>query len=376
MRGGERVPGTVVVEDGVIVELCFGRRLSEPWARTYDLPGALVLAGLIDLHVHGGGGFAAADGREHLRRLGAWLAARGVTGFLASVPSRPQDELCSACRAVAEAASAGDPPNLLGLHLEGPFLSPERAGSLPAGSFRQPSPLAYRSLRAVCGSWLKVLTIAPELPGAGEVIAACRRDGVVAAMGHTNAGFDEARAGLSSGMAHVTHLFNAMSPFHHRAPGAVGAALTSETATAELILDGEHVHPAAMALARSAMGASRLIVVSDALPVAGTARESSLWEGREVFRRGPRLVFADGTLAGSAVSLNEALATAIGWGLEPAEAVAMASANPAAVLGLEGRKGRLVPGQDADLVVMDKDWRALLTLVRGRRVWPDQRWQD
>jgi N-acetylglucosamine-6-phosphate deacetylase len=373
LQGGDRVPGTVAIEDGVLVDIFVGRRPHEHPTEIYDLPGGLVLPGLIDMHIHGGGGYSTTGGADGLRGLGRWLASRGVTGFVASVAARPQDELTAACRAVAEAADAGAPPNLLGLHLEGPFLNPERAGALLAQHFRTPSYPLYRALRAAAGPWLRVLTIAPELPDAGEIIAACRRDGVVAAMGHTSASFEEAVSGISAGIGitHVTHLFNAMSPFHHRSPGAVGAALTSHSATAELIADGQHLHAGALALARRALGSERLVLVSDALPAAGMCQASSTWDGRQVFRRGHRLVLADGTLAGSALHLNEILASAIAQGLPVAEAVAMATANPAAVLGLERRKGRLLPGQDADIVVVDHRWQPILTLIRGRRFWPE-----
>lgn len=372
MRGGEPVPGTVVVEDGIVVELCYGRLLTEPWARTYELPDGIVLPGLIDMHLHGGGGYATTDGREALRALGRWLAAHGVTGFLASVPPGPWEELLARCRTVAEAASAGDPPNLLGLHLEGPFLSPARAGALAEDAFRHPTAGAYRALRAAAGSALKVLTMAPELPGAGEVAAACRRDGVVAAMGHTDATYEEAQAGFDAGISHVTHLFNAMSPFHHRAPGAAGAALASETAVMELICDGQHLHPGALALAQTAAGAGspRLVLVSDALPAAGTSQSAFVWEGRPVTRRQSRLVLADGTLAGSAVPLIGAVDWAARSGFGTSAAIAMATANPAFALGLASRKGRLVPGLEADVVVVDRCWRVLLTLVRGFQMWP------
>lgn len=369
-RGAGVVPGTAVIEDGVLVELSFGRLLAEPWTQTYELPDGILFPGLIDIHLHGGGGHDVAAGRDALRALGGWLASRGVTGFLASVASRPWDSLLAACRTVSEATLAKDPPNLLGLHLEGPFLSRSRAGALAADSFRLPDIAAYRALRAAAGPSLRVITIAPELPGAAEVIAACQRDGVVAALGHTDANFEEAQAGFAAGLSHVTHLFNAMSSFHHRAPGSVGAALGPAPASVELIMDGEHLHLAAANLARRVLGPSQVVLVSDSLPAAGTSHATSLWEGREVFRRGARLVLADGTLAGSSTPLIDGLALVIESGWDRAEALAMATANPARVLRLESRKGKLLAGFDADLIVVDRGWGVMLAMVGGQQIWP------
>jgi N-acetylglucosamine-6-phosphate deacetylase len=376
VRGSEVVPGTAVIEDGILVELCYGRHLSEPWAKTFAIPEGILLPGLIDIHLHGGGGHDAAAGRESLRALGHWLASRGVTGFLASVAPRPWERLLGTVRTIAEATLACDPPNLLGLHLEGPFISQERAGALAPGTFRLPDIGAYRALRAAAGPALKVLTLAPELPGASEVIGACGRDGVVAALGHADATYEEARQGFGAGLSHVTHLYNAMSPFHHRAPGAVGASLASDSATVELIMDGQHLHPLAANLARSSVGPPRVVLVSDSVPAAGTTQGVSVWEGREVFRRGARLVLADGTLAGSSGTLIEGLASLIAAGWERAEALAAATVNPARVLGLASRKGMLLPGFDADMVVVDRNWRVLLTLAGGRQIWPRQTGQE
>jgi N-acetylglucosamine-6-phosphate deacetylase len=372
LQGRERVPGTLVIEDCLLTEVAFGRRLDVPGARVHDFPGCLILPGFIDLHVHGGGGGAAEGGRAGLRAMGRWLASRGVTGFLASLPALGWQELARACGEGAAARAAGEPPNLLGLHLEGPFLSPARAGAQPGEHLRPPDAAEYRGLRAAAGPQLKLLTIAPELPGAKEIIASCRVDGVVAAVGHTDASYEEAVAGFEAGASHVTHLFNAMRPFHHRSPGAVGAALTFPGLTAELILDGQHVHRAAFQLACAALGVERLALVSDGLPCAGTPARENVWAGRTIRRQGGVLTLADGTLAGGGVALDEAVSRALAWGATIEAASAMASRVPAEVLGLGGRKGRLLPGFDADVIVVEPSWRVLLTLVRGRAMWsPD-----
>ncbi len=380
---GERKTGTVVLAGGVITEMAVGRAVRPSRGYTYEFADGLILPGLIDLHVHGGGGHAAFGGHEQLLMLGRWLAANGVTGFLASVPAMRWCELLAASHAVAAACAAGEVRNLLGLHVEGPHLSPARAGSQDRAHLRAPSLTDYRALRAAAGLSLRMMTIAPELPGSLEVIEACRRDGVIAAMGHTDALYAQAMNGFAAGVTHVTHLFNAMRPFHQREPGALGAALTAPGGvTAELILDGEHIHRGAWDLARRALGPDRLILVSDALPCAGLEQgpggqrpegPASQWLGRNVTRRGGRLELDDGTLAGSDVTVLDAVRRAISWGATVQEAVAAVTQAPAAVLGLGARKGRLLPGFDADVTVVDREWRACLTIVGGRRVWPCQR---
>jgi N-acetylglucosamine-6-phosphate deacetylase len=217
---------------------------------------------------------------------------------------------------------------------------------------------------------LKMMTLAPELPGAGEVIAACVRDGVVAAAGHTDASYEQAVAGFSRGVRHVTHLYNAMRPFHHRDPGVVGAALSLPGITAEIILDGHHVHRAAFEIAFRVLGPQSLALVSDALPLTGAQSACGAWAGRSLARSGTRVTLDSGALAGGGCALCKAVARAVSWGADPPAAAEMASLAPAAVLGLASRKGRVLPGYDADLVVIDQRWNVLLTLIGGLQAWP------
>jgi len=372
-RGAERVPSTVVVEDGTIVEVAFGRALHDPGARQYEIPGGTLYPGLIDLHVHGGGGADAAGPEGDLALMGRWLASRGVTGFLASIPALPWEDLCGAVRRGAAACAGGSVPNLLGLHLEGPFLSPVRAGSQPREGLCSPDLPSYRGLRALAGVHLRMMTLAPELPGARDIIAACRLDGVVAAVGHTDATYEQTMEAFAAGARHVTHLFNAMRPFHHRDPGPSGAALTGGDVTAEIILDGHHVHRAAYQVALRALGRERLALVSDALPVVGAPAAQVPWAGRRIARAGSRVALESGGLAGGGCPLNEAVARAVAYGTPAPDAAFTACRVAAGVLGLDERKGRVLPGFDADLVAVDDGWRPLLTLVGGRQAWPQVR---
>lgn len=361
---------TVICSGDRIVELAVGHHIRPAGAGVYEFPDGVIVPGLIDLHVHGAGGEAWQDGPLAIDAIARRLAANGVTTLLASLPVLPWEQLTAAVRMVAGACAVGRQPNLAGLHLEGPFLSPARAGSMRQQDLRRPSLTEYRALRAAAGECLRMMTFAPELPGADDLLAACLRDGVVPAIGHTDASYSEATAAFAAGASHVTHLFNAMRPFHHRAPGAVGAALLSpETVTAELILDGEHIDQAAWQLARAVLGPERIALVSDALPAQGAGGETN-WSGLPVTRAARRLTMPNGTLAGSDITLREAVAQAVQWGAAPAEAVACASAVPARVLGLANRKGRLLPGFDADIAVFGPAWQPYLTICGGRRLWP------
>jgi N-acetylglucosamine-6-phosphate deacetylase len=370
LHGGKTVPATVIWTGAQITELAIGRHVRPGGAGVYEFADGLIVPGLIDLHVHGGGGYAWQDGPAAIAAAARWLAANGTTGFLASLPALAWPRLTAAVHDLAAACASGQPPNLLGLHLEGPFLSPRRAGSIGTAHLRGPSLADYCALRAVAGQSLKVLTLAPELHGAADVLAACARDDVVAAAGHTDGSYEEVAAGFGRGVGHVTHLFNAMRPFHHRAPGAVGAALLAPAPVcAELILDGLHVEAGAWRLARQALGPDRIVYVSDALPAAGRAGDG-VWLDQPVRRTGRRLTLADGTIAGSDISLREAVRQAIRWGAPAAEAVASATLVPAGVLGLAQRKGRLLPGYDADIAVFGPDWQPYLTIRGGQRIWP------
>jgi N-acetylglucosamine-6-phosphate deacetylase len=366
LRDDRIVPGAVVIEDGLIVEVSYGVPITDHTARHYDTPGGLILPGLIDLHIHGSGGHHAYRDRAGVRELGRYLLGQGVTGFLATVPCLPWADMQSACRMLAGACIAGDPPNLLGIHVEGPHLAPRRCGSQTPECLRPPSLADFRALRAAAGPALRMMTIAAELPGAIEVIRACVTEGVVASLGHTDATFEQAQAGFAAGITHVTHLYNAMPAFHHRKPGAVAAALARPAITAELILDGEHLHQGAWLLARASLGRGRIALISDALPCAGTAGPHAGWDGRPLVRSGRRLTLADGTLAGSDISLRQAMLQARAWGAPWAEAVEAASVTPARVLGLADRFAALLPGRRADISVLSQDHQVQMTMVGGQ----------
>ena len=362
--------GQVVVESGKIVDV-------GPWdggftGRVLDFRGCLVAPGFIDLHVHGGGGNDVMDAsHQGLDCLSGFLAAGGVTSFLATTYSAPQDDILAAAVAVKEAVREGTEGSIvLGLHLEGPYINPERRGAQNAAHIRSPNLEELDEVHRVAGGALRMVTMAPELDGALEAASWLRSKGIIPSAGHTDATYDEMMAGVEAGFSHVTHLFNGMRPFHHREPGVVGAALDDGRVSVELIADGLHLHPAALRLAAGRKGAGKTALVSDSVAPAGLVDGEYELGGERVRVEKGRCLLESGALAGSTIRLSDAVRNMVELAGSPIEeAVEMASTTPAGILGLAERNGRLAPGMDADLTVLDKGFSVRLTMVGGRVVY-------
>lgn len=359
--------GVVVVEDGRIRAV--GAQVRPPQGSDIvDLEGATLVPSFIDLHVHGGGGLSLStrDPKE-IRSYARWAAGHGVTSFLCSVVAATPEGGLDALRAVAEAA--GPVPggaHVLGAHLEGPFVSPQRRGALPESWLHEPDVELLRRLLDAANGHLRVITIAPELPGADEVARAAIDAGCVVAVGHSDATYDQAREAFDAGARLLTHAFNAMRPFHHREPGPLGAAIASPDASIELIADGVHVHPAAARMAVRAKGFDRVALVTDGTPPAGGEQGAHSLGGQEARLSGGRITLPDGTIAGGAMTMDGIVRNVVESGVATLpEAASMASTVPARVLGLSERKGRIAPGYDADLVALDKRGVVLRTWAAG-----------
>ena len=340
-------------------------------AVTVDVAGRYVCPGFIDLHVHGGGGhgFDWQQPWAEWEHVARFHARHGVTGLLATVPA-PHGEwrLLEAFRQEL-AARAWEGSIVLGLHLEGPYLSPARRGCWPESSLRLPRPGDCRALLDAAGPVLKIITLAPELPGALDCIEMLAAAGVAVALGHTDATYDQAVRAIRAGARRFTHLYNAMRGLHHREPGAVGAALDLPGVTVEVICDGVHVHPAALRLALRARGSDSINLVTDASPLAGcSGRQPEVQFGQfpvQIMDGACRT--PDGALAGSLLTLDQAVANAVRLLDIPVwEATRLASLVPACSLGLDDCKGSLAPGKDADITILDGDLQVEATFIAGR----------
>ncbi len=352
--------GRVSVAAGSIVAI----DVSDGVEGASDLP--FVAPGFIDLHVHGWGGHAAMGNRAALDGMARALLRRGVTAFLPTAVTAPLDALAAFAERVRSWAPSAptDGAEPLGFNLEGPFLAPSRRGAHAEAYLRTPADVPDAELEPLRDG-LRVATIAPELPGAVALIAGLAARGVVVSLGHSAASLAEARAGYDAGARSTTHLFNAMSGVDHRAPGLAVAALLEDRAWVELIADGIHVDAGLWPLVRRAKPADRILLVSDALPLAGTGDGRGRIGTLEVEVLGDRATLAGTqTLAGSVIALDTAVRNLVRSGVPLPEAVAAASANPAGLLGLTDR-GRLAEGLRAELVELDADLRVRRVMRAG-----------
>ncbi len=361
--------GSVVVEDGRIAEVSEGKA---PQGRVLDFEGCYVVPGFVDIHVHGGAGEDVMDASDGgLDRLSLFLAAGGVTSFLATTYTDSHERTLKAVREIGEAAKRGTRgARLLGLHMEGPYISMERSGAQNRAHIRLPAldELGQASLEA--GGSLRMVTLAPEVDGALEAVRWLASRGIVPAAGHTDATYDEARAGIEDGIRHASHLFNGMRSLHHREPGLVGAALDDERVTVELIADCYHIHPAVLRIVARLKGAGRTALVSDSIAAAGLPDGDYSLGGMKVAVRHGKSLLESGTLAGSTIRLCDAVRNMVERADAPLrEAVEMASTTPARVAGAADRRGSIAPGMDADITVLDRGLSVMLTMVEGRVVY-------
>lgn len=349
--------GDVHIRDGRVTELT--RRQGPP-------PGdaLLVLPGLIDLHVHGNSGLDFSCGAaEETDRMLRFLARQGTLACCPTTMALPEETLTRACRALANARPELG-ARVAGIHLEGPFFHPDKKGAQAPEHLRLPDVALVKRLQAAAEGRVRILSFAPELPGAMEMIDALRGQLVLSAA-HTTADYDTAAAAIRGGVTHVTHLYNAMPPLLHRAPGLIGAAAEAPQVTAELICDGIHIHPAAVRAAFALFGRERMCLISDAMAACGMPDGIYALGGQRVQVTGGRAVLADGTLAGSAATLYQCVCRAVDFGIPLEDALRAATWNPAQVLGLEAEIGCIAVGRRADLLVCQPDLTLRRVLLAG-----------
>lgn len=332
-----------------------------PEAERIDVQGDYVSPGFLNLHIHGCGGKDVMDGtQEALRTMSRLLPSTGVTCWLPTTMTSGRGAITQALTAIREAQGTVAGAEILGANLEGPFISEKYKGAQKACHIRKAS---WELVEPFAGL-IRILTLAPETLEDTDFISRCRQAGIIVSLGHSDATFEEAAQAVAAGASHITHLFNAMSPLHHRKPGLVGAALTLPV-TCELIADGIHIHPAALELAVRAKGLDRVVLITDSMRACLLGEGKSELGGQTVYVKDGRATLADGTLAGSILTMEKAVRNIWKWGhLTLPQAVQLATANPARELGLTDR-GTLEPGKRADITVFDEDFRILRTYVKG-----------
>lgn len=342
-----------------------------PSGRAIDAGGRYVCPGFIDLHVHGAAGcdFLSAD-PAGVRNIAAAHARRGSTALFATVRSAAPEEMRRAVSLLGQLIRSGGAPGVVGIHLEGPFINPARAGVHPLRWLRAPDLAALDALLEGAEGCPLIVTLAPELPGAMRLVEAVAARGAVPAAGHSDATFDEACAAFSGGVCLVTHLFNAMSGMHHRRPGLAAAALADGRVAAELVADGVHVHPEMAKMAFRQKGGDGIVLVTDSMQALDAEAEIFSIDGEVFSVRNGAPVRDDGTLCGSVLTMGGALRNAARWtGKRPEEIAALATTVPARLAGLADRKGALLPGMDADIAIFDERFDVQAAFVGGALVY-------
>jgi N-acetylglucosamine-6-phosphate deacetylase len=333
-----------------------------------ELEGAWVVPGFVDIHVHGGGGASYVPGDQDQAITAAALHRRhGTTTTMASLVSGTPATMGAAVSELAELVEDGV---LAGIHLEGPFLSTKRRGAHDPALLMDPDPDVVRELLNAGHGSIRMVTLAAELEHAAGAVAMLAAEGVIAAVGHTDASYDETRAAIGAGATVATHLFNAMRPVHHREPGPIPALLEDERVTVELICDGVHLHAAIVRMAIAAAGVERVVLVTDAMDAAGVG-DGDYVLGELAVRvvDGVARLVDGGAIAGSTLTMDRAFRFVVQAGVPVQDAVRMASATPARLLGLSEQVGELRAGLDADLVVLDETLALQAVMAKGH--WVD-----
>ncbi len=346
-----------------------GRLCESGGGPAYEAAGYIILPGLIDLHIHGCMGADFSDGNpQGLRAIVQYQLSRGVTQICPSVMTLPPGQILEICRMAAAYSRKLEPgARLCGIHLEGPFLSPSKKGAQNGEWLRLPDLSLLEAWMEESGGLCKLISIAPELPGALEFITRAKGR-IRVSLAHTEADYDTALASFQAGASQVTHLFNAMPPFSHRAPGVVGAAADWPDCMVELVADGVHLHPAMVRAVFKLFGPERVILVSDSMRAAGMPPGDYDLGGQAVHVQGNRATLEDGTLAGSTTDLMGCLRAAAAMGIPLFQAARAAAYNPAKALGLEKEFGSLENGKIADMVVLDQNLDIKAVLQEGRIV--------
>ena len=359
--------GTILIEDDRIVSVSENKPSTD--AETLSLGGSTVLPGFIDVHIHGAVGVdvmeASADG---LAEVSAYLATQGVTGWLATLVPGSDENYASVSAAVGQAMNASGGARVLGIHYEGPFVNSAQCGALHTEYFKTySSPKDLDSLPVPENS-LRMITMAPEVEGGVELVRELTKRGWVISIGHTRADLQVLEDACAAGARHMTHFMNAMAPLHHRSPGPIAWGLSRDDVTVDLIADGVHIHPFMLRLLMKMKGTSGISLISDAIAAAGKGDgDYQIW-GETITVKNRRTANAAGSIAGSVISMLDAVRLLDSLGIPYADLAQMASSNPAKLLGVDKDCGSIEAGKRADLVALDQQGNVNLTLIGGRSI--------
>lgn len=368
VAGKGLVKTDIAFEDGKIVAI--GKLDNvEP---IFDTDG-VVLPGFIDEHIHGAGGADAMDGTEEaLQTISEYVAKEGTTGFLATTMTQSPENIGKALKNVKTVREKGEykGAEILGVHLEGPFISPKHVGAQPLEYVAKPAPETFDKYNEISGGNIKVVTLAPEVEGGLDLVKHLAKIGVVASIGHTGAKFSDVEAAVAAGATNVTHTYNAQTPLHHREAGVVGAAMLIDELNCEMICDTIHVSVPAIKIFVKNKPHDKFTLITDAMRAKGMPDGLSELGGQQVFVKNGEARLSDGTLAGSVLKMNVAVKNLVEKvGVSFTDAVDFASANPAKNLGLYDERGSIEVGKRADFAVMDKDYNILYTVIGGKVVY-------
>lgn len=371
-QGYLRIADGVIESYGSLEELSADRKQTDEiieFPESYQL-----IPGLIDIHIHGANNADVMDGTfKALEIMAQTLPKEGTTSFLATTMTQGEQEIEAALKNAADYIknqTDSSAAEVLGIHLEGPFIAAARAGAQPLQAIKKPNAALFKKWQSIAGNQIKLVTLAPEEEGGLELAAYLKETGVIASMGHTDALYEEVLKGIEAGVSHVTHLYNGMRGLHHRDPGVAGASLLHKELFAEMIVDGIHIHPQIVQLTFQQKGKEGIILITDSMRAKWMADGISSLGGQKVIVQDGKALLENGALAGSTLKMEEGIRNMMQFtGCSLEDAIYMGSYNPAKQLGILDKKGSIKKGKDADLVVLNKENEVVMTICNGEIVY-------
>jgi len=371
-QGYLRIADGVIESYGSLEELSADRKQTDEiieFPESYQL-----IPGLIDIHIHGANNADVMDGTfKALEIMAQTLPKEGTTSFLATTMTQGEQEIEAALKNAADYIknqTDSSAAEVLGIHLEGPFIAAARAGAQPLQAIKKPNAALFKKWQSIAGNQIKLVTLAPEEEGGLELAAYLKETGVIASMGHTDALYEEVLKGIEAGVSHVTHLYNGMRGLHHRDPGVAGASLLHKELFVEMIVDGIHIHPKIVQLTFQQKGKEGIILITDSMRAKWMADGISSLGGQKVIVQDGKALLENGALAGSTLKMEEGIRNMMQFtGCSLEDAIYMGSYNPAKQLGILDKKGSIKKGKDADLVVLNKENEVVMTICNGEIVY-------